>query len=243
MQFPKKTISASSMMSYYDCPLQWKLINVDGLQPKEGDALFFGSIFDTMVKTFHTKNDLESAIEFARVKHLGTKPVKKMIDHFGKCRQLLEIYAKTPYNFSHPQFDIRFRFTLTHPITGKAIEYPLTGILDGLDTIVGGVKPVEYKTSAKDYTQEQIDKSLQASFYGYYAHRTSGQNDIDIDYVVANKGKKTFQFLTTHRKKEDFITLFEKVEQFIDDVRQEKFDENPNHPFWCQCHELRKWSN
>lgn len=235
MQFPKKTISASTITSYYDCPLQWKLINIDGLQPKMGDALEIGSIFDLMVKEFHSGRD---PYEAAQKKFLGLRPSKLQINHFGLCRKLLEEYAKNPYTFTHPQFDVRFKLTLTHPDSGKAIEYPLSGFLDGLDTVIGGVRVVEYKTSGKDYTQQQIDESVQADIYGYYAYRQTGADRIDIDYVVANKAKKTFQFLNTYRTKEHFIKLFDKVEKFIDDVRQEKFDQNPNHPFWCQCKTL-----
>lgn len=232
MNFPRKTISASLISAYYNCPLEWKLINVDGLIPKVGDALDIGSMFDLAVKLHHKDEDPFKAIE-EKFSHLEN--YKK---HLKLIRQLYLAYSFAPYNFTHPTFDVGFKITLDHPITGEIIQFPLTGFLDALDTIDGGAHVVEYKTSSAPYTQQQVDESIQATIYSYYIYKTLGVVEPIVHYIVADKKSKTIQVLQTTRSIEDFCDLFEKVKQFIIDVESEKFDKNINHPFWCQCEKL-----
>ena len=235
MQFPRKTISASLINGYYDCPLQWKKLNIDGLIPPYSKALECGSMFDLMVKSFHENKD---PYEEAKAKYLKGKSSKDTIEQYGIARKLMESYITNPLKLEHTRFDVRFKVSLEHPETGKVIEYPLTGFLDGLETIDGGAEIIEYKTTSKDYTQEQVDTSLQGDIYAYYLFRNFGIEEPVIRYVVGNKGSRKFQHLTTKRTKQNFIKLFDTVEKFIEDVRAERFEMNPKHPFWCICKKL-----
>lgn len=232
MQFPFKKISASLVSSYYDCPLQFKLINIDGLIPKLSDALDIGNMFDLAVKSFHSKLEYEYLLETKFSK------LEKYRRHTKLLKELMDSYTISPYNFTHPKFDVRFNLTLRDPLTGESIPYPVVGFLDGLDTKDGTAEIVEYKTTSENYTQEKIDNSIQGTIYGYYLFSEFGIEEPIINYVVINKKTKEVQFMKTTRKEENFMDLFSTVKQFIKDIEEEKFNKNINHPFWCQCEKL-----
>lgn len=238
MLFPKETISASLVNGYNSCPRGFYLTVVKGYQPPKGPALSLGSMWDLMFKSFHEGKD---PLETAKKNLLSKPPTKQEITDFQLCSKLMEEYKKQPSNFVKPQFDVKFKTDLVNPQTKEVIEYPLFGYLDGKDVTPFEVRGIEVKTTSYDsnhewgYTQKKVDTEIQADIYCYHLYKDCHQERPEMDYIVFNKKTKEITRLTTSRTQEDFIKLFNTIKTFIENVRAEKFDANPNHPRFCPC--------
>lgn len=236
MKFPKKRISASLYNSYKSCPLGFKLTVVDELWQKEGPALKMGSMFDLMFKILHEGKDPYEALK--KKKELWSKdPTKDEIKHFTLCRKLIEEYKKNPDKFTKPEFDVYFEIPFVHPFTKEELEFPINGFLDGLDKLGGSVSGIEVKTTSENWSQERVDTEVQATMYIYYMYKK--YNGIyPLNYIVFNKKTLVIERFTATRTLKDFANLFDKMKEFIQDVKDEKFDKNFNHAFYCPCREL-----
>lgn len=228
MKFPKKTISASFMGAYMSCPYGFYLTAIKGYQPPTTAALLTGSMFDLMFKEFHEGRDYKEA---ARLKYLVDGDVETT-RLFAVARKLMEKYEQNPEFLVKPEFDLRFEIDFENPLTGEKIpDIKLKGFLDGLETLPY-IEGIEVKTTGLPYTQQQIDESIQADFYCYYIF-TLGVENPRMKYIVFNKKTEEIQVLYTERTKEDLARTFNKVKQFILDVEVERFEKNPNCPFYC----------
>ena len=240
-------ISASLISSYYNCPRAFKLIEVDGFIAKEGPALALGNMWDEMFKAFHRGEDPYNKIKteldkFGRKKYYDDTPTALQLEHLGQCRIWMEEYKKHPLSLNNPKFDVGFGIPLVHPHSGEQLKYLVSGYMDGLDDRGRRkFKGIEVKTTTKPYIQNQVDNAIQATIYIYYMF-VEHKEMFPLEYVVFNKkvktatkDKKIIERFTTTRNPVDFIDLFETLKQFIEDVEADKFDANPDHPFWCSC--------
>jgi PD-(D/E)XK nuclease superfamily len=230
MKFPLKKISASSINCYLNCPLSFKLIYIDGYEPEAGKALDIGSIFDLMFKSFHEGKD---PYEEAKKKFFSNPPTQEEIDNYSVGKKLIDKYKLSPHLFISPKFDIGFGIHYTPGIR-------LTGYLDGIDNTLIGTIGIEVKTTTNNWTQEKVDEQLQATIYAYYLHLTYKIDRPLITYLVFNKKTLQCQKFLAKRDKTDFEKMFKTIDRFIADVEAERFDRNPNHPYYCACRKLSK---
>jgi hypothetical protein len=232
MEFPKQKISASLINSYFSCPFGFKLTVIDGYLTKEGPALEQGSMFDYMFKIYHNGKD---PYEETKKKFFNEIPTAQQLDNFIVARKMMLKYEKNPKKFKEPKFDIGFGIDISE-IVKRPIK--LTGYLDGMD----GTEGIEVKTasSLKDWNQERVDTEIQSKIYRYYIHKTFNVEKPVLHYIVFPKNKDDYIELKSETKDGDFDELFKKVNLFIESVEAEKFDKNPNHPFYCPCRQLSK---
>lgn len=238
MVFPKSTISASLVNSYNSCPRGFYLTVVKGYQPPKGPALSMGTMWDLMFKSYHEGKD---PLEVAKKNLLSKPPTKQELIDFQLSSKIMTEYHKNPVKFVKPQFDVKFSCQLENPETKEVIEYPLFGYLDGMDITPFEVRGIEVKTTSYDsnhewgYTQQKVDTEVQADIYCYYLFKNHSQVNPEMDYIVFNKKTKEMTRLTTRRTQDDFVKLFNKIKQFVEDVKAEKFEMNPHHPRFCAC--------
>jgi hypothetical protein len=238
MIFPRSKISSSLVNLYLNCPLAFKLTVIDGLEAKEGPALKQGSMFDEAFKAYHQNKDPYEAIR-AHVNKLGKKdlwsepPTKLQIQHMGVVRKLMDKYSLNPQKFKKPNFDVGYGVPLINPTNGEILRAEVSGYLDGLDTD----EIIEVKTTSEDWTQERADTELQATMYTYYVYFKYNKL-LPVKYIVFNKKNLNIQVFITRRSIDDFANLYTILDKFIDDVEAEKFNRNPNHPYYCSCREL-----
>lgn len=231
MKFPRNSISASLINCYNDCPKGFYLTVIEELMAEEGPALEIGSIFDFMFKEYHEGRDW---LKTAKNEYFKGKFPKERIDNFGKARELMEVYCKDPDHFIDPSFNIRFEVPIVNPITEEKIEgVTLKGFLDGRE----GERLKELKSTTEPYTQERVDKAIQGKIYSYGIYMLE-KEIYPVDWIVVGKKVKRVDRFTTEYTLEDFSDLFDTIKEFIANVEAEKFDPNPNHPFWCMCRKL-----
>ena len=223
-----RTISATSLKTYQTCPYQWKMKYIHRLEQLPNDAFEVGTQYHKAVEMFHTGMDKEMILNQIKSEMLSEKPTSKEIDKFGLVRVMFEKYVEYP--FEGETLETEYKFYIKSP----KLPYPFFGFID---RIIPGIV-LDYKTTGKDFKQEDIEDNPATDIYSYAFWRKYGEMPRVI-YHVNNKKKahKTNykpQILETIRTKENVSALFVKCNKFCDDVKNEKFDPITDiHCRWC----------
>jgi len=223
-----KTISATSYKMYETCPYQWMLkYKVNCLQ-MPNPAFIIGTAFHKGVEKFHTGRSVEDVVAELKKEMLnGTATTGEQIDMFGLVRQMVEAYARNPVTYATIETEYQFNI----PVFG--VTAPLFGFIDRV--VEGGV--VEYKTSAKDYTIDDID-NIQTDIYSF-AYRQRFHAIPRVTYCVMNKEKAKRsdyrpQILEITREEARMEELVGKLARFEHSVKIDNFEPKPaTHCRWC----------
>ena len=132
------------------------------------------------------------------------------------------------------KFEIPIKTEIQHPDTGEPVELPLSCRIDAL---TDGHKIIEFKTSSKEYVEEETKRSLQALSYAT-VHYQLHQIIPIVDYIVMIKKRKKdkIQHFSISYNKSDLISYVERVNVIIEKIKNREFSRlSKNHPFFCDC--------
>lgn len=233
------TISASSYNAYQTCPNCWRLQYVVGLIQPETDALIIGKAFHKCIELWHEGKKIGEDILYNLKEEMLLEKDDKSIKNFGIVRKMFELYRNNPVAGDTVALELEFKI----PLKNIPDQVCLHGFIDRV--IDGGI--VDYKTSSKDYTLEDINNNIQWDFYSYaYYHL---YNEIpEITVYVINKTKlnkpdykpQTFKFKKTIEEIQDVESKC--LDFYHDVVTLGNFEAKPeNHQFWspfkkyCVC--------
>lgn len=226
-------LSVSAVTTYQSCPKMFYLQYVLKVMQFPSKALEIGKFVHSGIEMFNQKKDWESILK----KEILSKLNDENVEVFRIVRRIIKTYERNPVEGNTVANELKCEFPLINS-KGEQIPLPFLGFIDRV--IDRGI--VEYKTSAEDYTQEQIDTSLQATIYSYFYGKKYGELPKDIIYWVANKKKVMKedeyvpQILTTCRTQNDIDNAFDEVKDVYNNIMAEKFEiGKENHPFWCNC--------
>ena len=238
-------LSASAINDYVDCGLQYKFGRIDRL-PLEfiSDALVYGSVIHKALEEFHREKMLGNV--------LSTKDLHRMFEkHWrqeaegrediqytkGKSFDMLLMEGKellTTYYEKRPKDDFHvvaieepFSFTL------PGLPVPIIGVQDLVEEDESGTLIiVDWKTSSKAYSRDEVDKNLQLGIY-QMAAKQNGYADREIllrfDCLVKTKTPKFEQYYTT-RTEIDERRIQKKVLQVWEGISKGLFI--PNDTSW-----------
>ena len=138
---------------------------------------------------------------------------------------MLELYAKYPLGGKTKQLEYEFRLALPNS------NAPLYGFMD---RVTEDNEVIEYKTSSKDYTSQDI-KTIQAEMYSYVIEQQTGKPAQVIFYVFnKNKVKKPTYIPQILAYQPDTSKFISKVGTFTQNVKKNKFKANKGkHCFYC----------
>jgi hypothetical protein len=222
-----KTISATSLKMFELCGLQWRYKYKDDLLQLPNPAFIIGTAFHKGAELFHKGVPAEAIIERLKTDLLSEKSTPQDLDNFAMVRNMVERYIANPIDT--PTIETEYKFSI--PIF--SITAPLFGYIDRI--VEGGI--VEYKTSANDYTIDDLD-NVQTDIYSYAYHHRFRQMPL-VTYCVLNKTKSKRsdyrpQVLTITRPESALIDLTHRLQKFEQDVASEHFYANPGtHCRWC----------
>lgn len=212
-----RCISASSLSLYNSCPYCWWMKYVAKCVQEENDALKIGIAFHKCLELFDKKIPKDEI--FKRIKKdLIIKNTDQEIDNYALVRDMAEIYFKDPIKGTVLETEKKFSLKL------DGIPVPLFGYID---KVMEGYDIVDYKTTSKDFKQEDID-TIQTLCYSYVMWKFNGKIPQVTFYVINKKKikKPTYkpQILIIKKSTDDVIKFPRICEDFYEKVQAKKFE-------------------
>jgi len=238
----KPHLSASSVMDYIECGLRYKLSRVDKKTPDHRSAsLVLGSAIHRTLKQYNiarrdgktfTLEDLQDRFDsnwkdiaqgFVMISYPKDAPD---IMTFKEGVKLIETFydhlPDEPYEVLEVEEPFQFYI--------HGIEAPVIGAMDLIEADESGTVIIaDYKTSAKAYSKDQINRNFQMTVY-QMAARANGYADRELllrfDCLIKTKTPKFEQYYTT--RSEDDLTRAEMVIRAVwDGINKNVFVPNP----------------
>ena len=161
-----RPLSYTQISRYRDCPLSYKLLYIDRLKPKAKYYLSFGDVVHQCAEYFFKvavppPPTLENLLQFYAANWISdgyeSPEQEQQYQEFGK--QLLADFVKIHAPAFRMPLAVEYQFFIN--IDGV----PLTGKIDRVDKIDGGVSIVDYKTNKELFSQDHLKEDLQLTFY------------------------------------------------------------------------------
>ena len=237
-------LSASGVNDYIDCGLQYKFGRIDRLVPEYvSDNLIFGSTIHKVLEAFHRQKllgnrmnlrDMQGEFETQwrdlaegndEIRYSGDKDFHSLL---REGKDLLAVYwDKLPGD----QFQIvGIEEAFSFRIPGLPVN--VIGVYDLLEEDEAGTLIiVDWKTSGKAYSRDDVDKNLQLTLY-QLAARGNGYQDREIllrfDCLIKTKSPKFEQYYTT-RSDHDERRVKKKILQVWNGISKGVFIPNDGH--------------
>lgn len=221
-------ISYSRVSTYLFCPQKYKLVYIDNLHiPINADISFGQSIHKTLEK-FHGEKgkDFDALLESYDLswKNEGFKTPQESYEYYERGKKILKNYFET---FSKSNTKILYTEKSFDANIGK---YRFIGIIDRIDELPDGRHEVmDYKTHAKVWEQERVDKDLQLSFYAYACKNVFGFNPDKISVYFLSENKKIY----TKRSKEQINDSINLAIETAENISAENFDADTTKCLTC----------
>jgi putative RecB family exonuclease len=246
-------VSFTQIDQYLRCPLKYRFTYIDRLEPAfVPSALAFGSgihgaaaVFlrglaagrapavDEVQGYFESYWNLETE---QRPVRFGERETREGLLDLG--RRMLEVFCRSQESGTEIlAVEEPFDVPLVDLDTGEILDRALVGMLDLMERDSSGrVVVVDLKTSARRYTDLQVEASLQLSVYSY-ATAMNGlgeQEDVRLRFDVLTKTKQPeLCRYWTQRDRRTSVRLFRLVAEVLRAVESGSFHPNPG---W-QCKE------
>jgi len=201
-------VSFTQLDQYLRCPLRYRLMYVDRLEPdfvpaalalgsgihgaaafylrgvQRGTAPSLGQVQDY----FETYWNLETQ---QRPIRFGDKDTPGSLLDLG-CRMLEVFHRHRLPGVEVVAVEEPFEVPLVDPETGALLERNLVGSLDLVERDPEGLVVVDLKTSARRYTDLQVEASLQLSVYSYATALTglADPEDLRLRFDVLTKTRQ-----------------------------------------------------
>ena len=238
-------LSASSINEYVECGLSYKFSKIDKL-PREFqcDTLEFGTVIHRVLELFYSERMIGVDISPKEMTNAFENLWKEAAENNEEIRWSKDKSFETCLNEGRELLLAWFENRPDDKFLILAIEQPFVFNIPGIDIpIIGAVDLIEedtsgtiivtdFKTSAKSYSTDQIDKNQQLTLY-QMAMKDNGFHDREIllrfDVLIKTKTPKFEQYYTT-RTEDDEIRLTRKIAQVWDGIQKEVFV--PNDTSW-----------
>ncbi len=219
-QTPKDHISVSQINLYLLCPRKYSFTYIEKLErPFKPVGFAFGSAIHSSIEWLNRERKagrMPTVQELWRifqadwysqkVETLLLKGVNDEADLFRQGRELLALYYEEASKRKPPQsVELPFKVDLIDLETGEALDLPLEGAIDRVET---GDTVVETKTTTRGFSPIQLAQHLQLSAYGYaYERLYKRKPNLVLESLV--KGKKPrLERTEVSRQKQDYVRFF-----------------------------------
>ena len=188
----KPHLSHSSINSYMECGLQYKFSKIDKLKPQfTSDNLVYGITVHRVLADFHQERLIGKLLSADDLCDLFGQYWKQAAEN----KEFIKYSKKNSYDsilsggkaliaayHRHLPKDLYTIVAIEEPfsITFDGLDVPIIGVMDLVEEdSAGTIVITENKTSAKAYSNSQIDKNLQLTVY-QIAARSNGYKDREI---------------------------------------------------------------
>ncbi len=238
-------LSASGINSYVECGLQYKFSRIDGLAPEfRPDAMELGSCIHRALADFNQERmmgvipplkELQACFERHWKKAAENNPFiqyKTGSDYKSHLRQGKSLLKAYHENLPAGSFNILaieepFRFM------PKGMDIPVIGVMDLVEEDESGTIIIaDYKTAARAYSVDDVDKNFQLNIY-HMAAKANGFGHREIllrfDCLIKTRSPRFEQYYTT-RSSSDEQRATRKIKAVWNAIQQGIFI--PNDTSW-----------
>jgi putative RecB family exonuclease len=237
-------LSSSSISDYVDCGMLYKFGRIDRV-PREhlSDSLIYGTTIHRVLADVYHGKMLNSPLDIKEIlelfEHYWTEVAdendeikyatgKDFKSYFIEGTDLLTTYFNKVPNDNYSVLGIEEAFSFE--IDGLFL--PIIGAMDLVEEDEAGTIIItDFKTAARAYGNDEIDKNFQLTLY-QMAAQANGFADREIllrfDCLIKTKTPKFEQYYTT-RSDEDIMRAKKKIMQVADGISKEVFVPNDGH--------------
>jgi len=234
----KLNLSASSIEMYEQCPLKYRLSNIDKIpQVSSKPQLTFGNIIHKVLEQFH-RPDSEKSIErllkllSKNWESLGFEYETQEEDFKRQGEDILTNYCE--YLQSNPVNIFEREF----PFTFEIDDITINGKIDRIDKTDSDYSVIDYKTSKK---ATKAEKNIQLAIYSMYLKQ---EDKLTFGEIPESAGlyflREVTEPIRSHRfTTEELLSTREKIIGVGKDIRQQKFSPCKGfHCDWCDYKNL-----
>jgi RecB family exonuclease len=212
-------ISYSRVNTYLFCPYKYKLIYLDNLHIPINADITFGHIIHKVLEKFHAGGEQSYDMLFECYddawRNDGFVDPQQVFEYYERGRHMLANYYKS---FNASDKEVLYVEKAFDANIGK---YKFVGIIDRIDRYHDGrYGIVDYKTHAKIWGQERVDKDLQLSFYAYACKNVFGFDPDEISVYFLSENKKIY----TKRSRSEISDAVDIAVETAENVATENFD-------------------
>jgi hypothetical protein len=223
-------LSYSSISLYLDCPEAWRRKYLEGEPTYKTSALAFGTAIhgtiEQMIKSAHYNWrdiwDKEFGKAFAADVSWDAKETPEQYYRNGE-RMLSHETIQTAIQSIHPASieDIEKKVELRVP----GVPIPIIGYID---VILDDGTPADFKTSARQWTQDQASGSLQTLFYIAALNQAGFDVNWRFRHFIFVKTKTPqVQIIEHSHTPGELFFLFETIKRVWEGINKEFFPLNP----------------
>jgi len=238
-------VSHSSVRDYLKCPALFFYRHVLKLELDEKPIhLHFGKCLHRGLELYH-KNGADPIQIFKdefKPDDLADEDTKKYFELLEQGEKMLEYYLQNVDDYKlklgiqviKTEEKLMMEQVVDPSTKNKLLFDQLTGVIDfeTADERLG-----DYKTSSHKYTQQEIDESMQPTFYYLLYYLEHGKLPKSFIYIVFLKKRKRdmIQILETNRTMEDITKLVEIINEIYAKVEKKQFDRQHDDSTYCDC--------
>ena len=236
-------ISYSSLENFKQCPLKYKLSNIDKIKEPKSKEAIFGTYIHKILKWFYQKDPnfptLDALLKYYRdywpqkTEGFEWKDTEEEKSYFKEgIRVLEEFYNKNiPHKTSILDLETKFEVVLDEYPDKPNGKHILTGVIDRIDKLPDGtLEIIDYKTGKRMPSQRALDKNNQLSLYAIGLKSRWPRikmKDLKLSLYFLKFNEK----INTKRTEKDLEEVKNKAIDLIHKI--EKSDFEPHSSFLC----------
>jgi RecB family exonuclease len=214
-------ISYSRVNAYLFCPYKYKLIYLDNFYVPVNADITFGHIVHRTLEKFHSTKEQSCDILFdcynSSWKNDGFTDPQQLFEYYNRGKKILRNYYKS---FCENKTEVLYVEKSFDANIGK---YKFVGIIDRIDKHYNGIyEVIDYKTHAKIWKQDRVDKDLQLSFYAYACKNIFGFNPDRMSVYFLSENMKIY----TKRSRIEIEDAINIAMEIAESITAENFDPN-----------------
>jgi RecB family exonuclease len=232
-------VSFSSLETYKNCPLKYKYQEIDKIKTSKSKEAVFGTILHSTMKFIHTPGILSPTLEQAMEFFSSTwnpavfdSPEEERAAFVQGVKIIQDYYQRNnPANYNIVSLESRFQIEIGTPDN----KHIVSGIIDRIDRTKDGFEIIDYKTTKKMPTQENVETSAQLTVYlqaflSFYPEEKNNLDKLKVSLYYLKHGVK----LSAKRNERQLQENEQAFLEIIKLIEEKKFEPNIS-PLcdWC----------
>lgn len=234
-------LSYTALDTFLHCPLKFKYQEIDKIKAPKSKEAIFGIIMHDVLKSLHDTARLTPLSESEILDYFSSRWQSEIYERpeeeaaaFSLAIRILKDYYSKNYPAKFNVLDLESFFSV--PIPHGAEIHTITGKIDRIDKIDNdAIELIDYKTSRKMPSQENIENNLQLAVYHLglvqrWPYLSGQKRKIKVSLYFLKHGEKISAFKTN----DDIKNTRERIVKVIDDIKESDFKPKLN-PLcnWC----------